>query len=119
MPSVSDCNYVGFIFPVPSRIFSAAYLAAENLVPQGGLNSTQDASPISANLLGCFSSKLPPIRHPARSASQICRVTQRLVALVDAVRPLFNHQSPHLRLFLRTFYDPGKINRFSISPRNG
>jgi hypothetical protein len=30
--------------------------------------------------LGCFSSKLPPKRHPERSASRIYRVTQRLMA---------------------------------------
>ena len=36
--------------------------------------------PQALTYLGCFSSNLPQNRHPERSASQIYRVTQRLVA---------------------------------------
>ena len=60
--------------------------------------------PISANLLGMFSSKLPQKRHPERSASQIRRVTHRLIArsrrtprVLILPMPLgaFQHRSPH------------------------
>jgi hypothetical protein len=59
-----------------------------------------------ANLLGCFSSKLPQNRHPERSASQIDRVTEHLWRGVEGPRrclsypcrsDLFDHRSPHRR----------------------
>jgi hypothetical protein len=41
---------------------------------------TRDASPTSVNLFGVFFFKPPTNRHPERSASQIYRVVQRLLA---------------------------------------
>ena len=73
--------------------------------------------PISANL-ECFSSRLPQNRHPERSASQICRVIQRLwrgvedLALAEGTSAVlmlpmlfgaFQPPSPHRAAPLRFF----------------
>jgi hypothetical protein len=49
-------------------------------LPTTVIGSGRVPRPIGANVFGMFSSKLPQNRHPERSASQIYRVTQRLVA---------------------------------------
>src|SRR5712672_335976 len=53
------------------------------VVPSGLFVSgifTQDCVPQALTCLECFSSNLPQNRHPERSASQIYRVVQRLMA---------------------------------------
>jgi hypothetical protein len=70
---------------------------------KGNVKISQDAVPSALTCLGCFSSKFSQNRHPERSASQICRVTQRLWRGVEGPRrclsyaccsELFNHRSP-------------------------
>jgi hypothetical protein len=74
--------------------------------------------PISANLLVCFSLKLPKNRHPERSASQIYRMIQRLAArsrrtsamlILPVLFGAFHPPSPHRAGPPRSF--PGAENQ--------
>jgi hypothetical protein len=74
--------------------------------------------------LGCFSSKLPQSRHPERSASQICRVIQGLVArsrrtpavlILPMLFGAFQPPSPHRRGPPRVCLGPYLARRDGIS----